>query len=525
MRENPLPREDRSRGTGRLPKKGPPNAHREVARTGPAPSRAKSPRSGRAAWRMSWIRCVAWAGVSLAVLPPISSVQALQLPGVTPPTLPGVDRKFEVRFSNDFLGRGGEFDDFRTQQIGFVVAVASRWNLTVDHSILTLEDRNAPAQERIDHFSVSTGYSLARIRRSEHIQGLEVGAGLRYSGEFGGARMQNGFHQIVGSDPTTVPYTGTDRLDGTLWLRLPGHGAFLTDARLPFLGGDWRLGYWVRAATLVTTDSEWDGSVAWSAVASRRWFQAWLGIRGDWRNGHHRDRVTRETAAFEEGAGLVFGFRVGPMHLESVQHFDGKAAFGHFSLISSGRPFPSLPPGPHAFSLQAGLSIPDVLATFQGRWSDCRILRCSDEWRRTVLLDVRLGKPQFRDETEWYAVTRQVSAALELEGAPVPGHEWVAVFGALGGGWRAERLEGEGNDAGGLRSDPVERGGVVGDWGLRFGTSAARPSLSLMLQVGLSGWLPLSGGTVEFAGGRERLQRPQLVFLSGVVVQFAPGGS
>jgi hypothetical protein len=165
------------------------------------------------------------------------------------------------------------------------------------------------------------------------------------------------------------------------------------------------------------------------------------------------------------------------------------------------------------------------MAAFQGRWSSCRILRCSDEWRRTVLVDVRFGKPQFRGKTEWYAATRQVSAALELERAPVPGHDWFALFGALGGGWRAERLEGEGDDAGALRSDPVERGGVVGELGLRLGTSAANRSLSLMLQIGLSGWLPVSGGTVEFAGGIERLQRPQLVFLPGVVMQFAPGGS
>jgi hypothetical protein len=451
--------------------------------------------------------------------------QALQLPGVTPPGPPGVDRRFELRFANDFLGRGGEFDDFRTQQIGLFAAVGPRWTLTLDHSILTLEDRTAPARGRVDHLSVSAGYSLVQVRRPKYTQGLEVGGGFRYSGELGGARMQNGFHQIVGSDPTTVPYVDTDRFDGTFWLRLPGHGGFASDVSLPLLGSGWEFGYWGRAATLVTTDSEWDGSVALSAVASRRWFQTWLGVRGDWRTGHDRDIVSRETADFEEGAGVVFGFRVGPMLMETVQHFDGNAAFGHFSLVASGRPLPSLTPRGHALSLQAGLSVPDVLATFQGRWSSCSLLRCSERWRRTVLVDIRFGTPQFENEPEWYVATRQVSAALELERVPSPDHPWLTAFGALGGGWRLELLEGRGEEAGGLRSDPVDRAGLVGDMGLRFGTDAASRSLGLMLQIGLSGWLPFSGETVEFAGGMERLQRPRLVFVSGVVVQFASGGS
>lgn len=459
----------------------------------------------------------------LGLLGATSPGQAFQLPGVTPPLPPGVDRRFELIFSNDFLGRGGEFDDHRTQQIGLVGLVARRWSLVVDHSILTLEDRNAADLGRIDHLSASVGYALVEIRKPAGTQVVEVGGGFRYSGEIGGARMQNGFHQIVGSKPTTVPYVDTRRVDGTLWVRLPRHGVLKRDAGLPMVGGGWDFGYWGRASTLLTTDAEWDGTLGLSAVASKGWFQTWLGVQGDWRTGHDRDIVSAETARFEEGAGAVLGFRFGPLMIETVQHFDGGAAYGHLSLVSTDHPLK--PPGlePRTVSLQAGLSIPDVLATFQGRWSDCRLLRCSATWRPTVLVDVRSGRPQLGNEVDRFAVTRQVSATFELERAPVPGHEWVSAFGALGAGWRTEHLEGEGEEIGGVRSESVGRAGLVGDLGLRFGTSATSSWMSLMVQIGLSGWMPSSGGNVEFAGGTERLQRPKVVFVSGIVARFAMG--
>jgi len=469
-------------------------------------------------------RIAAGLALAVAILASVSPGQAVQLPGVTPPLPPGVDRKFELRFNNDFLGRGGEFDDFRTQQLGLVGAVARRWNLILDHSILTLEKPEVGNPGRIDHLSASVGYTLVEVLGPTQPQGVEVGWGFRYSGEIGGARMQNGFHQIIGSDLVTLPYVGTRRIDGTLWLRLPRHGVLKGDARLPVFGSGWSFSYWGRASTMLTTDSEWDGSLGLSAVASKRWFQTWLGVRGDWRTGHDRDNVSRETAEFEQGAGVVFGFRFGPLLMETVQHFDGDAAYGYLSLVSTGRPLRAPGPEAHSLAFQAGLSIPDVLATFQGRWSNCRILRCSEDRRRTVLVDFRSGRPQFGKDVEKYAATRQFSAAFELERAPVPGHEWLTAFGSLGAGWRNERLEGEGEALGDARSKTVGRAGLVGDLGLRFGTSAVSRSLNLMIQVGLSGWLPTSGGTVEFAGKAERLQRPGVVIVSGVVLGVAVGG-
>jgi hypothetical protein len=462
--------------------------------------------------------------VALGILASVSPGQAVQLPGVTPALPPGVDRKFELLFGNDFLARGGEFDDFRTQQISVVGPVARRWNLIVNHSILTLERPKIGDPGRIDHLSGSVGYTLVRIDKPTHTQGVEVGGGFRYSSEIGGARMQNGFHQIVGSKPEILPYVDTNRVDGTLWLRLPRHGVLRGDARLPMLGGGWDFMYWGRASTLLTTDAEWDGSVGLSAVAAKRWFQGWLGVQGDWRTGHDRDNVSGETAEFEQGAGVVLGFRFGPLLMETVQHFDGDAAWGHLSLISTGQSLVALGSETPSLAFQAGLSIPDVLTTYQARWSNCRLLRCSVGRRRTVLVDFRSGKPQFGNDVDEYVATQQVSAAFELEQAPVPGRDWLTAYGSLGAGWRNERLEGEGEALGGLRSDTVGRAGLVGDLGLRFGTSATTRSLRLMVQIGLSGWLPTSGGTVEFAGNTERLQRPSMVIVSGVVLRIAMGG-
>ncbi len=472
----------------------------------------------------TWLRTVTALIGALGFLALVSPGQAVQLPGVTPSLPPGVDRKFELLFGNDFLARGGEFDDFRTQQLGVVGAVARRWNLIVNHSILTLEDPKIGDPGRIDHLSGSVGYSLVQIRGPTHTQIVEVGGGFRYSSEIGGARIQNGFHQIVGSKPETLPYVDTDRIDGTLWLRLPRHGVLKGDARLPMLGGEWDFLYWGRASTLLTTDAEWDGSVGLSAVAAKRWFQGWLGVQGDWRAGHDRDNVSGETAEFEQGAGVVVGFRFGPLIMETVQHFNGDAAWGHLSLVSTGQTLSALGSEAHSLSFQAGLSIPDVLATFQGGWSNCQLLRCSANQRRTVLVDFRSGKPQFGNHVDQYVATRQISAAFELEQAPVSGEDWLTAFGALGAGWREERLEGEGEDVGGLRSDTVGRAGLVGDLGLRFGASATSRWLNLLVQVGISGWLPTSGDTVQFAGKTEQLQRPSMVIVSGVVLRFAKGG-
>ncbi len=476
-------------------------------------TRFEAVRSARAAG----ILCYVMAAGGCFGVPGLSA----QLPGVPASAPPGNARSFEMRFANDFLGRGGAIDDFRTQQIALVARLSHRWDLVVDHSILTASTLADVAPARVDHLTMSAG---RRLLGSEGGNGTRVhlGVGLRYSGEAAGSRMQNGFHQLVGSTLETMPYVGTDRVDGVLWATAPSTGAFRRADGTSVLGGGWDLGYWVRSATLVSTDGEWDGSVGGLAVFSRGWFQGWLGVRGDWRTGHDRDPVTRATADFEEGGAGVLGLRVGPLVLETAQGFDGEAAFGYLSLISNGGSRPPGPGAPATVGIEAGFTLPDVTARLQGRWWPGT---GGDDpgWRRAVTLDARFGRPQYGTDVDRYVETWQLSAGLELERALLPGAPWLATFAGAGAGWRNERLEAFGGPDEGLTSGSVGSVALVGDLGIRVSTGAAGNRVGLVLQTGLSGWLPASTQTVDFSGDSERLLRPSLALTLGILARFRVG--
>jgi hypothetical protein len=467
--------------------------------------------------------------VAIGILIPLGTA-AGQIPGVTTPLPPEVDRTFELVFGNDFLGRGGEFDDHRTQQLGLVAAVAPRWSVVVDYSFLTLTDPIQGDPGRLDQLSASVGYRLLRAQSARVTQDVEVGVGLRTYGEMAGQRMQNGFHRLLGVTPTLVPYTPEERTDVTLWVTLPHHGVLARDVRLPLLGDDWSFGYWGRGSSLLTTDGQWDANLGVTAVAGRRWFQLWLGLQGDVRSGYDRDNVTRETADVESGVGVVYGLRLGPLILESAQQFDGDAAYGHARLVSTGDPLAGVAPGV-TVEVQSAISVPDVYASFQARLSRCGAA-CSSRWRRAVLLEYRFGKPQYGGDPRTYVPTWQLSAAYEVEAPAVPVRPWLTGFGALGVGWREESLEGLDPQWDGLgkpsvvtRSEAVGRAGLVADLGLRVSAGASQRPVGLMLQLGVSAWLPTSGASVDFAGRVERLQRASLVLVPGLLVRVRLGSA
>ncbi|HSM03826.1 MAG TPA: hypothetical protein VK858_04365 [Longimicrobiales bacterium] len=460
--------------------------------------------------------CGLWIGGGLAPM-----ALTAQLPGVTLPSPPGLDRVFEMRFANDFLGRGGAIDDFRTQELSLVTRLSPAWTVVIDHSILTSSQPANGSPGRVDHLTLSAGRRFPL--RGRPVPSFEVGLGLRYSGDAGGSRIQNGFHQLVGSTLETMPYVGTDRVDGLLWIAAPLAGTFRRGDGRSLLGGGWELGYWIRSATLVSTDAEWDGSVGGFAVFSRGFFQSWIGVRGDWRRGHDRDPVTAATADFESGGAGVLGLRVGPLILETAQGFDGEAAYGHLSLVSSG----SLPAAgleaSGAVGVEAGFTLPDVTARVRARWwpgADPE----DPGWRPSLAVEARFGQPQYGADVNRFVETLQLSGSVEMERTPLASLPWLGVFGGAGAGWRQERLEGFGGSDDELRSAVVGSVGLTGDLGIRVGTGTGSGRVGLVLQTGLSGWLPASTRTADFGGASERLLEPDVQLTTGILARIRTGG-
>ena len=425
------------------------------------------------------------AGMSLTTKPTV----AAQIAGVPAAVPPGLDRRLEIFFGNDFFGAGDYEDDFRTQQLGLTAALGERWLFVIDHSILTLEEPEQGPPGRLDQLSASLGYRAFEDTSGRVRQSLDIGAGLRISDDLAGSRIQNGFHQILSNSIKTMPYVDTERTDGMFWLAYDHDGRFTDDLRIPLLGDQWQAGYWLRGATLVTTDGQWDGDVRLAAVIGKRWWQGWFGVSGNWREGYDRDNVQRETARSESGTGLVIGLRLGPLLLETEQRFGDDTSYGHISFVSTGEPLQWSGSGDHQFSVQTGLTVPDVLVTLQGRWTSCQWMPCGDTWRSAVVVDTRFGSPQFGSATDQFVDTVQIGAAWEFEALPAPSVEWLSAFVSAGAGWRSETLTGDGA-LGGQESDTAERAGLTADAGLRFSTMAQNQRWRFRLQVGLSGWLP-----------------------------------
>ena len=210
------------------------------------------------------------------------AASAGEVAGLLPPLPPFHQQDFALVFSNDFLGRGGSVDDFRTQQVILSTRLADRWFVLLDHSILTLNDGIDAG--RIDQLAVSLGYDFLDRDRADRKDKVAIGFGARGEGAFAGERIQNGFHRLIGSQIEDLPYASGDETDATLWLDA-SHYRLLSDAGDGGWLAGWRKGAWFRAGSLLTTGGQWDSTVSALAVASRESVDIWFGARADWRQG------------------------------------------------------------------------------------------------------------------------------------------------------------------------------------------------------------------------------------------------
>lgn len=410
---------------------------------------------------------------------------------------PTVDPDVAISFSNDFLGRGGSVDDFRTTQIIVSSRFGDRWLAVLDHSTLTLEDELL--EGRVDQLSLSVGYRLLDRVSGDNVTRLAVGSGLRSTGDIYGERMQNGFHRIIGSEISDLPYVDTDETEATAWVDADQYGTWHET-------GNWRHGYWVRGSSLATTGGRWDNSLGAYLVSSRNWFDIWIGARRDWRSGYDDDFVQNATADAEDDLAYVLGVRFGALVLETVQQANNDASYGQLKLVADGRrPFPASGSWPR-LGIEFAFIVPDVqlalAAKYRGRW----LLKPSSNWRESILLDIRYGEPQYRDDNSLYNRTQQLSLGIEFERQLSVPFSWISGYSSFAVGWRTEQLLGDGQLSG-QQSESAGQATGLFNGGLRFNAAQLGGGWHYRLQLGVTGWIPVDSSTVSIAGQDYRLHK------------------
>ena len=313
---------------------------------------------------------------------------------------------------------------------------------------------------------------------------MVLGTGLRNTGNFAGARMQNGFHRLIGSDIETMKYVATDRTDATLWIAADRYRWLRYATSSGFFGG-WRTGYWVRGSMLLTSDGQADSSVGAYAVTSKNTIDLWLGLRRDWRNGYDRDIVQMATADAESDVGVVLGVRFGAFMLETVQQPGGDASYGQLKFASTGKtPFPGSTGWPRT-AFEFGFLLPDVQVKLASRFRSNILVPPDSTWHQSVLLEARYGEPQLGDDTSVFVRSRQLTVGLEMEHILSPAANWISYYGSLAAGYRSEQLQGD-NVLAGQTSAAVDKAVINAETGLRFNAAALGSAWTYRLQLGLA---------------------------------------
>ena len=421
-----------------------------------------------------------WVLLFAAVLH--SPAQAGEIPGLRSSLPTFIQSDFELTFSNDFLGRGGSVDDFRTQQIIIAADIGDNWTALLDHSVLTLTDSQTPG--RIDQLSGSVGYRLLNESGGSAVNRITAGLGFRSVGDFSGERMQNGFHRLISSNVEDLPYSNLSETYLTAWIDAERYRL------LHQTDGGWRFGYWLRANSLVTSDGQWDGSLLVTGVASKSSFDFWTGLRQDWRSGY-KEPVQRATAAAEDDLAVVIGVRFGSLVLETVQQLNNDASFGQLRLLSSESDAARGTGSDPGLGFELGFLLPDVHLHLAARLSSHLIAGSNSAWNESVVFSADLGEPQYEDDASIYVDSMQFGIGLEWERRVSDRSDWLSGYGSVALGWRREQLIGD-RALVGQKSGSADSGVLILGTGLRFHASALSERWRYRIQTGVSAWLPFN---------------------------------
>jgi hypothetical protein len=426
------------------------------------------------------------------------------LPANAPPS---IDGPVAFGFHNDFLGRGGRTDDFRTQQLIVTGRFAERWYLTLDHSVLTQTEASAPG--RVDQLSATLGYAVVDRHADEATQRVLVGTGVRAHGDFAGERMQNGFHQLFGIDLEFLPYRSGESDSAVGWF----------DAQHQWVRsgqGRFRPGYWIRGSALATTDGQLDASLGAYGMLQHERIEIWAGLRADWREGYD-SRVVSATAQAETDTAAVLGIAWGPLVIETVQQFENDASYGSLRLVSSrvsGARGDSTP----RYAIDVGFLLPDIRLNLDGRVAPGWLNSPSRAWTTSLMARLASGQPQIDGDSTQYVDTTELSAGLDFARPVMAQNERLVLYAFVGLGVRAEQLFGEGERVG-QESDTVTAAVGTFGAGLRAHLADLGGDWRLGLRLGGSASLPLSDRSVTLDSARQSLPESRYAFEVSVIVE------
>jgi hypothetical protein len=440
-----------------------------------------------------------------------------EISGLPPHLAPTVRADYSFFLGNDFAAADTS-DDYRTEQMIASARLRDSWVAVLDHSVMTREDLSETERGRIDTMTLSLGYELLSVDSGAQQTSVATGLAIRMVGNFEGERIQNGFHRLIESDTEAIPYTDTRQTDPAAWFLVQHYKRVIAATGDGFMG-NWDIGYWARAGALATADGQLDGVAGLYAVASRRQWDVWLGVRRDWRSGYDTDFVLRETAAEENKAAVSLGVRFGALVLETVQRMDSSASYGQLSFVSSGQSRGEATPEPVRADLQFTLHMPHITFQVATRWYHRLFTSDGSRWDEAILAEVRGGQPQLGRNPALFVDTSQASLGLEWSRRVTERIDWLRYFASAGAGWRQEQLLGR-EELRGEESTSIDRGVLLLETGLEFDAARLSRRSRFKLRLGVTGWRPTSDALVDVGGTTSTIQKPGASIVVGWVFAY-----
>lgn len=437
-----------------------------------------------------------------------------EISGLPPHLAPTVRPDYSFFLGNDFAAADTS-DDYRTEQMIASARLRESWVAVLDHSVMTREDLAETERGRIDTMTLSLGYELFSVDSSAQQTSVATGLAIRMVGNFEGERIQNGFHRLIESDTEAIPYTDTRQTDPAAWFLAQHYKRVIAATGDGFMG-NWDIGYWARAGALATADGQLDGVAGLYAVASRRQWDIWLGVRRDWRSGYDADFVLRDTATEENKAAVSLGVRFGALVFETVQRMDSSASYGQLSFISSPRTRGETTPKPVRADVQFALQLPHVMFQVATRWYRRVFTSDSSSWDEAVLAEIRGGQPQLGRNPALFVDTSQLSLGLEWSRRITEQIDWLRYFASAGAGWRREQLLGR-EELLGEESASIDRGVLVLETGVEFDAARLSERSRFKLRLSITGWRPTSDAVVSVGGTAATIQEPGASIVVGWV--------